>query len=133
VEEYTKAFQTIQFQVAMFNPGFDEMFFTTHFVNGLKEEIMPVVQTHLLDYVDKAALLAKIQQQNLDKRRSRADKWRNVKSNNGKPDKVQNNTSNTLWKERKIKDYRKANDLCYYYGEKFVRGHLQKCPKKTKP
>jgi hypothetical protein len=73
----------------MFNPGFDEMFFTTQFVNGLKEEIMSVVQTHLLDSVDKAALLAKIQQQNLDRSRSRSkvDKWRNVKSNNGKPDK----------------------------------------------
>jgi hypothetical protein len=47
--------------------------------------------------------------------------------------KVQNNTSNTLWKERQIGDYRKANDLCYYFGEKFVPGHLQKCPKKTKP
>jgi hypothetical protein len=62
VEEYTKAFQAIQFQVAMFNPGFDEMFFTTHFVNGLREEIRSVVQTHLPDSVDKAALLAKIQQ-----------------------------------------------------------------------
>jgi hypothetical protein len=35
VEEYTKAFQAIQFYVAMFNLGFDEMFFTTHYVNGL--------------------------------------------------------------------------------------------------
>jgi hypothetical protein len=61
VEEYKKAFQAIQIQVAMFNLGFDEMLFATHFVNGLKEEIRYVVQTHLPDSVDKAALLAKIQ------------------------------------------------------------------------
>jgi hypothetical protein len=133
MEEFTKAFPEIQFQVALFNPGFDEMFSTTHFMNGLKEEIRYVVQTHLPDSVDKAALLAKIQQQNLDRSRGRADKWRMAKSNIGKPDKVQNNTSNTLWKERHLRDYREANDLCYYSGEKFVPGHLQKCPKKTKP
>jgi hypothetical protein len=45
----------------MFNPGSDEMFFTTHFVNGLKEEIRSVVHTHLPDSVDKATLLARIQ------------------------------------------------------------------------
>jgi hypothetical protein len=59
--EYVNAFQAIQFQVAIFNHGFDEMFFTTHFLNGIKEEIRPVVQTHLPDSVDKVALLARIQ------------------------------------------------------------------------
>jgi hypothetical protein len=53
---------TMQFQVAMYNPGFDEMFFPAHFVNGLREEIKSVVQTHLPDSIDKAALLAKIMQ-----------------------------------------------------------------------
>jgi hypothetical protein len=43
VEEYTQAFQAIQFQVAMFNLGFDEMFFATHFINGIKEDIRSVV------------------------------------------------------------------------------------------
>jgi hypothetical protein len=35
-EEYTTAFQSMQFHVVMYNPGFDELFFTAHFVNGLK-------------------------------------------------------------------------------------------------
>jgi hypothetical protein len=52
----------MQFQVAMYNPGFDEMFFPAHFVNGLREEIKSVVQTHLPDSIDKAGLLAKIMQ-----------------------------------------------------------------------
>jgi hypothetical protein len=51
----------MQFHAAMYNPGFDEMFFTAHFVNGLREEIKSVVQTHLPDSVDKATLMAKIQ------------------------------------------------------------------------
>jgi hypothetical protein len=36
-------------------------------------------------------------------------------------------------KERQIRDYRKANNLCYFCGDKFELGHLQKCPKKAKP
>jgi hypothetical protein len=37
-----------------------------------------------------------------------------------------------LIKERQLRDFRKANDLCYYYGEKFLPSHLQKCIKRTK-
>jgi hypothetical protein len=117
----------------MFNPGFDEMFFTTHFVSGLKEDIRLVVQTHLPDSVDRVALLAKIQQQNLDRSSSKCSKWGYVKANNVNNDKAQNSATSPLWRERHIRDYRKANDLCYYFGEKFVPGHLQKCSKKVKP
>jgi hypothetical protein len=39
IEEYTKDFEALQFQVTMFNPRLDDIFFTTHFVNGLKDEI----------------------------------------------------------------------------------------------
>jgi hypothetical protein len=38
-----------------------------------------------------------------------------------------------LWKEQQLRDIRKAKDLCYYCGEKFVPGHLQKCTKRAKP
>jgi hypothetical protein len=44
VEEYTNNFQSIQFQVSMFNDGFDEMFFVSHFVNSLRDDIRDVVQ-----------------------------------------------------------------------------------------
>jgi hypothetical protein len=47
----------------MFNTGFDDLFFTSHFVNGLKDEIRGVEQAQLPNSVDKASLLAKIQQQ----------------------------------------------------------------------
>jgi hypothetical protein len=67
VEEYNKEFQGVQFQVSMFNPGFDEMFFTSHFINGLKEEIKHVVLAQLPDTVDRVASLARIQQQALEK------------------------------------------------------------------
>jgi nicotinamide mononucleotide adenylyltransferase len=61
VEDYTKEFKAIQFHVSMFNPGFDDMFFTSQFVSGLKEEIKGAVQAQLPDSVDKASMLARIQ------------------------------------------------------------------------
>jgi hypothetical protein len=62
VEEYTQEFQDVQYQLCMFNTWLDEMFFTSHYVNGLKEEIRAVVQTQLPVLVDRVALLAKLWQ-----------------------------------------------------------------------
>jgi hypothetical protein len=32
-----------------------------------------------------------------------------------------------------LRDFRRANNICYYCGDKFDAGHLQKCTKRTKP
>jgi hypothetical protein len=61
----------IQYQVSMFNTGFDDLFFTSHFVNGLKDEMRGVVQAHLPNFVDRASMLARIQYQVVDKGRFR--------------------------------------------------------------
>jgi hypothetical protein len=44
VEEYTQEFEVVQFQVFMFNTGFDDLFFTSHYINGLKEKLRSAVQ-----------------------------------------------------------------------------------------
>jgi len=41
--------------------------------------------------------------------------------------------SSTLWKDRQLRDYRKANGLCFSCGEKLVPGHLEVCTKRNKP
>lgn len=38
----------------------------------------------------------------------------------------------SLWRDRQLRDYRKANNLCFHCGEKFESGHLEVCPKKNK-
>jgi hypothetical protein len=45
VEDYTREFEAVQFQVSMFHIGFDEMFFTAQYVNGLKDEVRFAMQT----------------------------------------------------------------------------------------
>ena len=37
VEEYYAAFQSLQFQICMYNPEYGEVFFTSQFINGLRE------------------------------------------------------------------------------------------------
>jgi hypothetical protein len=83
--------------------------------------------------VDRASLLAQIQRQTLDKFKSKPAKWAPLKASTAKNDSGQTGTGTTLWKEREVRDYRKANNLCYLCGDKFEPGHLQKCPKKAKP
>jgi len=39
----------------------------------------------------------------------------------------------SLWRDRQLRDYRKANGLCFNCGDKFVPGHLEVCPKRNKP
>ncbi|GJM99857.1 hypothetical protein PR202_ga16995 [Eleusine coracana subsp. coracana] len=81
VEAYIQSFEAAQFQVSMFNSGYDDMFFTSHFVNGLKDEIRGVVQSQAPDIVERASMIALIQQQILGKSRAKASKsWTPNKS-----------------------------------------------------
>jgi hypothetical protein len=36
---------------------------------------------------------------------------------------------NSLWRDRQLRDYRKASGLCFNCGDKFVPRHLEVCPK----
>jgi len=60
MEEYTNAFQSLQFDVTMHNCHYDELFFATKYVDGLKEEIRATVEPHVPATVDRATLIAKI-------------------------------------------------------------------------
>jgi hypothetical protein len=133
IEEYTQEFQAIRYQVSMFDSSLDELFFTSHYINGLKEEVKSVVQPQLLEIVDRAALLAKIHQQAMSRIKFKQPRWSQAKAPTAKFDTPQQTFPSLLWKERQLRDYRKAHDLCYYCGEKFEQGHLQKCTKKNRP
>jgi len=67
VELYATAFENLQFEICMHHEGFDELLFVSQFFKGLKYEIASSVQSQLPQIVDKAILLAKVQQQVLEK------------------------------------------------------------------
>lgn len=61
LDQYIKEFDRIRYGVAVHNPVFDEIFFVTHFVRGLKYDIQSVVRMQMPTTVDRAIVLAQTQ------------------------------------------------------------------------
>ena len=85
--------------------------------------------------VHKASIIVKIQQGVHD--RSKARYQQNVSQPKPyMPPRIETKPAPqpaSLWKDRQLRDYRKANGLCFNCGDKFVPGHLEVCPKRNKP
>jgi hypothetical protein len=71
LEKYVEEFDQARYMTYMHNPLLDETFFITQFIHGLKLEIQSVVQMYQPATVDKAVLLAQMQQEVLEKSRPR--------------------------------------------------------------
>jgi hypothetical protein len=130
VEEYALAFENLQFEVSMHNDGFDDTFFVSQFVKGLRTDIGTGVQAHVPRTVDQAVLLAKRQQFVLDKGKqqgSRSSTQPRFQSTTQKSEGKSTGHQSSLWKEQQTLNYRKANNLCYYCGDKFDPAHITVC------
>ena len=135
VEDYTSQFQALQYDVTMHNSHYDEMFFTPQYIRGLKEEIRTTVEPQMPQTVQKASTIARIQQGMLERSKTRYNRANSQVRPYGPPktEYKQPQQISTLWKDRQLRDYRKANGLCFSCGEKFVPGHLEVCSKRQKP
>jgi hypothetical protein len=112
----------------------DEQFFTTTYINGLKEDIRAMVELHTPSTVRKATTIAKIQEGHLERTKSKFQRQQSqTKPTYPKPDSRPNPTYGTLWRNKQLRDYRKANNLGYSCGEKFEPGHSEVCTKREKP
>ena len=63
VAEYCTEFQELMFKLCSHNPFYDETLFVGHFLKGLKQEVRMGVATQLPDTVDRAILLAHVQEE----------------------------------------------------------------------
>ena len=135
VEQYATAFENLKYEICMHNEGFGELFFVSQFVKGLKYEIGAVVQSQLPQTVDRAIMLAKVQQHVLEKGKGRQQKSLlppRRQSWSAKQDAKSSAPSPTLSKERQLLNYRKSNNLCYYCGEKYDPTHAAICTQRPK-
>lgn len=130
VEEYSQAFNDIRYAATLHNPELDETLFVTHYVRGLKSEIQSQVMARTPKTVDKAMRLAQLYQEIAEKNRMRSQKGvMGIKTQAiGSRSGILNPELN---KERQLRDYRRANGLCYICGDKFEPGHQAKCPKRV--
>lgn len=135
VEDYTTKFQQLQFDITMHSCHYDDLFFTAHYVRGLKDEIRAVVEPQVPTTANRATIIARIQQNVLDRGKYKYQKaTTNHKQNNQhKLETKPNLAPDLLWRDRQLRDYKKANGLCYSCGEKFEPGHNEVCSKRNKP
>ena len=118
----------------MHSGKYDELYFATQYVAGLKEDIKATVEPQVPITVERAALIAKIQQKVLD--RSKQKLQRNnpgARPQQQRTDNKPTTTYGNLWRDRQLRDYRKANNLCFHCGEKYELGHAEHCTKRNKP
>lgn len=133
MEEYMAEFDALRYHISMHNPAVDEMLFVAQFVRGLKSEIRGTVQGQVPESVERVSLLARVQQQVLENNKPKQYKsFGKQQFSSSKENSKSTPTQSHLWKERQIRDYRKANNLCFYCGEKYDSFHLEKCTKRSK-
>ena len=58
VEDYTTKFEQLQFDITIHSCHYDDLFFTSHYVSGLKDEIRAVVEPQVPTTVHRAAIIA---------------------------------------------------------------------------
>jgi len=136
VEEYVSEFEALQYQVAMHDLGMADTYFVSQFIKGLKPEIRYSVQGQVPGTMEKAVMLAKMQQIIQEKYRSAGPKsapsTRYTPSTTPKPEYKSTPATPQLSKERQLRDYCRANNLCFYCREPYDPSHAAKCTKRPK-
>ncbi|KAK1693348.1 hypothetical protein QYE76_010045 [Lolium multiflorum] len=129
VEEYQKEFQSLVYQVSMYNPHYDEQFFISQFIKGLKSELRGGVESQVPETLERVFLLARVQQEVLEETRKKG--YRAVPHARGEtvtnraevPKSALKFATGDLWKDRQLRDYRRANNLCFKCGDKYDPTH----------
>jgi hypothetical protein len=133
LDTYIAEFEGLQYQIAMHNSNLGDLFFITQFMRGLKMEISSVVQTQVPETMERAILLAKIQQQVLERSKpkwNRFSAFSRLGHGGAKPESKGNSLVPQLWRERQTRDYRRANNLCYFCAEPYDATHKNVCTKR---
>jgi hypothetical protein len=90
----------------------------SQFLLRLKEELRQAVELHLPDSVSQASTLVAIQEHLTTQSKPYHKKLVGQEAE-AKP----SFTSSELWKARQLKEFRRANNLCFKCGEKYTPAH----------
>lgn len=137
VSKYHCQFEKLAHGILLYNPAYDDVYFVTRFLTGLKEEIRGPIALHRPKDVDTASALALLQEEELNACKHKPfgrvftkgnDKWVTDRASGSSGDKVQAKTqkSDTEEKLSALKQYRRKNGLCFKCGEKWSTTH--QCP-----
>ena len=102
VDEYRKSFEQLVYNIRLYDHSISTTMLTAQFLIGLKEELRFAVEMQLPNTVAKAAILASIQEQLLEKTKKSVTKSYHPKlsSSTAKPEPKASYTTTDLWKAR---------------------------------
>jgi uncharacterized protein YihD (DUF1040 family) len=133
VAEYQHQFEQLTHGILLYNLAYDDVYFITRFVAGLKEEIRAAITLHQPQDVDTASALALLQEElNVSKNknlgrvfskgldRGLADRGTAVDTEKGKNKQQRPEMDEKL---ATLKLYRRRNGLCFKCGAKWGPNH----------
>jgi hypothetical protein len=141
VEQYYFKFEELRHKVLVHNRHYDEAFFVTKFVNGLKREIWRAIKLHKPRTVDAALSLAETQEEMLEEARSYSSSrykhdyqqsfsrggfsGRGILSREESKKPEDKTTSKPAWENKfqTLKAQRRARGECFKCGGKYQPGH----------
>jgi hypothetical protein len=138
VLEYRATFETIMYQLISLDPSLNTKYFVSQFVLGLKDELRAAVRLQAPTSVTRAVSLARIQEEELELHKPRGRGF----PANKPPLQAQSNpaviqssapnfkraSSDDYGRERQLRDFRRANNLCFRCGDKYSKDHQCKKP-----
>uniref|UniRef100_A0ACD5WIJ9 Uncharacterized protein n=1 Tax=Avena sativa TaxID=4498 RepID=A0ACD5WIJ9_AVESA len=137
VLEYRTAFETIMYHLISLDPSLNTKFFVSQFVLGLKDELRIVVRLEAPTSVTRAVSLARIQEEEMELHRPRQRTILTRKSpmlplsgfvTTSSASGAKRAATDDYGRERQLRDFRRANGLCFLCGDKYSREHQCKKP-----
>lgn len=134
VAEYRRQFEVYMYQLLSLNSNLCTKFFVTQFVIGLKDELRTAVRIQAPTSITRATVCARIQEEELE-----ANHPRHRPAPAGRPPPlpapvphrppvIPRAAGDDFGRERQLRDYRRANGLCFKCGDKYTRDHHCKQP-----
>jgi hypothetical protein len=138
VLEYRTAFETVMYQLISLDPTLNTKFFVSQFVMGLKDELRAAVRLQAPSSVTRAVSLARIQEEELEIHKPKGKVFTVTKppllpqastttSHSPAPN-FKRASSDDYSRERQLRDFRRANNLCFRCGDKYSKEHQCKKP-----
>jgi hypothetical protein len=132
VQEYYEQFEKLAHGILLYNPTYDDVYFVTRFLAGLKEEIRAAIALHRPQDVDMASTLALLQEEELMHSKTRSLGWGFTKNldRTMQPKLVEKaHEADTVDKVASLKQFRRKNGLCFKCGGKWAPNHT--CPEQV--
>jgi hypothetical protein len=133
VAEYRRAFEGAMYHLIALDETLSTRWFVAQFVFGLPDEICCAVRLQAPTSIARAASLARIQEEEGDHHRSRPRPLAPTNHPTNAAVQPAAAATRTDWprlkgnddfnRERQLRDFRRANNLCFKCGDKFSKEH----------